>query len=267
MAVVVGTGSASAIANGTLASAGQDPFAVKLAMTHIARPDGTFYDSACSAALISPTWIITAGHCFHDVNRTPVSGPVPYATSATLNTVDLTKSPGEVRNVTYVRQSSSNDIALAKLSAPVTDVRPLGLSTTAPRKGALLTVAGWGATSSVNPTPSTRLFTGVVKASAVRSTTLDVVGYFPAPDTSACLYDSGAPYFTPRPGVSRCWSRRKATDRTAPTPPRKPPPASTSTPAGSKPSSTTSPDPLRRRAAGCAPTHPTLYRRRRTAAG
>ncbi len=42
----------------------------------------------------------------------------------------------------------------------------------------------------------------MVKVSAVRSTTLDVVGYFPAPDTSACLYDSGAPYFTtPTGGV------------------------------------------------------------------
>lgn len=202
MAVVVGTGSAAAIANGTLASAGQDPFAVKLTMTNIPRPDGTFYDSACSAALISPTWIITAGHCFHDANRTPVSGSVPYATSATLNTVDVNKSPGEVRSVTYVRQSASNDIAVAELSAPVTDVPPLGLSTSAPRKGTLLTMAGWGATSSVNPTPSTQLFTGVVKAIAVRSTTLDVVGYSPAPDTSACLYDSGAPYFTtPAGGV------------------------------------------------------------------
>ena len=202
MAVVFGTGSASAIANGTLASAGQDPFAVKLTMTNIPRPDGTVYDSACSAALISPTWIITAGHCFHDVNRTPASGPVPYPTSATLNTVDVNKSPGEVRGVTYVRQSPSNDIAVARLSAPVTDVHPLGLSTTAPRKGSLLTMAGWGATSSVNPTPSIQLSTGVVKVSAVRSTTLDVVGYFPAPDTSACLYDSGAPYFTtPTGGV------------------------------------------------------------------
>lgn len=202
LAVVVGTGSASAIANGSLAHAGQDPFAVKLTMTHIPRPDGTFYDSACSAALISATWIITAGHCFHDVNRTPISGPVPYATTATMNTVDLSQTPGEVRTVTYVQQSSRNDIALAKLSEPVTDVSPLRLSKTAPRTGTLLTLAGWGATSSINPTPSTQLYTGVVKTRAVKSTTLDVVGYSPAPNTSACMYDSGAPYFTtPTGGV------------------------------------------------------------------
>jgi secreted trypsin-like serine protease len=195
-AAVVGAAPATAVAHGTFASPGQDPFAVKLTMTHIPRPDGTFYDSACSGALISPTWIMTAGHCFHDVNRNPVSGPVPYATTATLNTVDLSQSPGEVRDVTYVQQASGTDIALARLSAPIADVAPLGLSKTRPASGSLLTIAGWGATSSFNPTPATRLSTGQVKIRTVKSTTVTVAGYYPAADTSACLYDSGAPYFT-----------------------------------------------------------------------
>ena len=42
---------------------------VQLMMT-----DGTKYNSYCSGALISKQWIITAGHCFHDVNRNRVSG-------------------------------------------------------------------------------------------------------------------------------------------------------------------------------------------------
>jgi secreted trypsin-like serine protease len=197
----LGAAPASAVAHGTLASPGQDPFAVKLTMTHIPRPDGTFYDSACSAALISPTWIITAGHCFHDVNRNPVSGATPYATTATLNTVDLSQSPGEVRNVTWVQQASNTDIALAKLSAPVSDVKPLGLGKARPSAGSLLTLAGWGATSSINPTPATQLSLGVVKISSVRSTTISVVGYSPYRDTSACLYDSGAPYFSTPAGA------------------------------------------------------------------
>ena len=195
-AAVVGATPASAVANGSLALPGQYPFAAKLTMTGIPRLDGTFYDSACSAALVAPNWIITAGHCFHDINRNPISGPVPYVTTATLNTVDLSQSPGEVRNVTDVKQSGKTDIALARLSEPITDVTPLGLSKVRPRTGALLAIAGWGATSSVNPTPATQLSTGLVRIRNVKSTTVTVGGYYPAADTSACLYDSGAPYFT-----------------------------------------------------------------------
>jgi secreted trypsin-like serine protease len=216
--VVLGATPAAAVADGTLVSLGQYPFAVRLTMTHIPRPDGTFYNSACSAALISPTWIITAGHCFHDINRVPVSGPVPYATTATLNTVAagqrarpgngvdlvdlLSPAPGENRDIVDVRQAGTTDIALARLSAPVTNVAPLGLSDTAPAAGDVLTIAGWGATSSIVPTPSTRLSIGQVKIQTVNPTTIAVVGTYPAADTSACLYDSGAPYFTTPVGAA-----------------------------------------------------------------
>ena len=198
----LGVSPAEAVAHGTLATPGQDPFAVRLTMTNIPRPDGTRYSSACSGALISRTWIITAGHCFHDVNRARVSGATPYPTRATLKTVNVSTSPGESRSIIAVRQSGWHDIALAQLSAPVTDVSPLALSTSTPANGQLLTLAGWGATSSVNPTPSTRLSTGVVKISSVATSTVLVVGYAPAKDTSACLYDSGAPYFRTAAGVA-----------------------------------------------------------------
>ncbi|MDT4926867.1 MAG: hypothetical protein QOG01_4580 [Pseudonocardiales bacterium] len=196
LAGLVHAAPALAVANGTAAAAGQDPFAVRLVMTHIPRPDGTYYDSACSAALISPTWIITAGHCFHDVNRNRVSGPVPYPTTATLNTNDLSRSAGEVRSIVSVQQSRSTDVALAKLSSPITDVTPLALSRTKPSTGMIVTLAGWGATSSVNPAPSNTLNLGQMKISSVKNSVVSVVGYSPSTSTSACLYDSGAPYFT-----------------------------------------------------------------------
>jgi secreted trypsin-like serine protease len=201
--LVAAASPAAAVAHGTPASPGQYPFAVELTMTGIPRADGTTYSSACSAALISPTWIITAGHCFHDVARNRVSGPTPYATTATLNTVDIARNPGESRRVVYVRQSATNDIALAQLSAPVTDVAPLRLPTTKPAVGQLLTLAGWGATSSTNPAPSSQLRTGVVRVTSVGSSTVLVTGYSPSRDTSACLYDSGAPYLRSVSGVLR----------------------------------------------------------------
>lgn len=194
---------ASAVANGSDVPAGQFQFAAKLTMTNIPKPDGTRYNSACSGALIAAKWIITAGHCFHDVARNRVSGPTPYPTTATLNTVDVTTNPGETRRVVAVRQSSSTDIALAQLSAPVPDVAPLRLPAGAPAAGQLLTLAGWGATSSTFPTPSDQLRTGVVRVTSVGSASVLVTGWSPARDTSACLYDSGAPYLRSVSGVLR----------------------------------------------------------------
>jgi secreted trypsin-like serine protease len=198
-ALVLGvTSSASAVANGLPAQPGQYQFSVKLTMTDIPRPDGTLYDSACSAALITDQWIITAGHCFHDVNRNPVSGPVPYATTATLGVVDLADPGAEIVDVVSVLQAPGSDIALAKLARPVTDMPTLALSQSKPKKGEILRLAGWGALNSTDPVPSTHLMTGQVKVSSVKTGTAGVRGYAPSPDTSACPYDSGAPYFLER---------------------------------------------------------------------
>jgi secreted trypsin-like serine protease len=190
---------ALAIADGTPVPEGQYRFAVKLTMTDIPRPDGTTYNSACSAALIAPSWIITAGHCFHDVNRVRVSGPVPYATTATVGRTDLSDTNGAVVDVVSVVQAANADIALAKLAQPVYGVPVLQLSRTAPTIGETLRITGWGADNDVNPVPATHLATGEVQISSVTDDYVGVHGYQPHPDTSACVYDSGAPYFLERP--------------------------------------------------------------------
>jgi hypothetical protein len=193
--VIAAASPAGAVAHGTLASPGQHTFAVKLTMTAIPRADGTTYDSACSAALVSPTWIITAGHCFHDVNRNPVSGPVPYTTTATIGRTDDADTTGHVVSVIEDYQSPTNDIAIAKLAQPVTDVAPLSPGPAAPTTGETLRLTGWGALNDVNPVPATHLQTGQFTVVAVSDTVVGVVGYRPQSNTSPCLDDSGAPYF------------------------------------------------------------------------
>ncbi|HWD05111.1 MAG TPA: trypsin-like serine protease [Amycolatopsis sp.] len=186
---------ASAVANGADVPHGKFQFAAKLTMTDIPRPDGTKYDSGCSGALVAPQWILTAGHCFHDVNRVPVSGPVPYPTSVLLGTTVQDGHRGVTRAVTEVAQAGTNDVALAKLDRPVYGVAPLKVSHATPAAGQELTLAGWGSLSAVDAKPSTKLQQGTFAIGEITATTLGVHGVAPAADTSACLYDSGAPYF------------------------------------------------------------------------
>jgi secreted trypsin-like serine protease len=188
---LVPTTPAGAVANGSAAPAGRYRFAVRLTMTDIPRPDGTRYNSGCSAALLSAWWIITAGHCFHDQQRNPVSGAVPYETTAT---IDGAVKDAAVK-VVSVQQAPAGDVALAKLATPVYDVLPLRVSDKAPRAGDVLRIAGWGKLVATDPAPAAHLQTGQFKVSSVAAGTVGVKGYRPAADTSACDDDSGAPYF------------------------------------------------------------------------
>jgi secreted trypsin-like serine protease len=197
-AVVAGValaGPANAVANGVPAQPGQYPFNVKLVFTNIPQADGTFYNSGCSGALIAPQWVIAAGHCFHDVNRNPVSGPVPYTGVATIGGVDDADPANQTVAVVEDYQSPTNDIAIAKLASAVTGIQPIALATGKPKKNEIVRIAGWGGLDSIDPAMATHLQTGQMKVTQVSSGYVGVVGYQPQSTTSACPHDSGAPYF------------------------------------------------------------------------
>src|SRR5205814_775815 len=98
----------------------------------------------------------TAGHCFHDVDRNRVSGPVPYPTMATIGRTIVSGTGGHDVSVVWVQQSPSTDIALGELASPVTDVTPLALSTRTPKVGEVLRITGGRRCSRVGRRPGRR---------------------------------------------------------------------------------------------------------------
>jgi hypothetical protein len=194
---VVFAPSAGAVADGQDVADGKYGFAAALSMPLITRPDGSTYSSACSGALISPRWAITAGHCLHDGARNRISGPPRYEVLVTVGRATLSGTGGSTRHVVEVRQSTTEDVALIRLDQPVHNVVPIALSWRTPRSGDVLRLTGWGsadAEADLSHRPD-RLQTGLVQVASITQNDVFVHGLAPHPTTSACPYDSGAPYF------------------------------------------------------------------------
>lgn len=194
--------SASAVARGEDVAEGSYRFSTQLTMTGIPTADGGKRNSACSGGLIAPEWIITAGHCFRDAAGVRVDRPVADSTVATLGRATIADGSGERRDVVEVKQYAGGDIAVARLSGPITGIEPLRIADSAPEVGDVVRITGWGADTGTNPAPSTQLRTGQFTVTTVEDAVVTVSGLAPASDTSACAYDSGAPYFTETDNVT-----------------------------------------------------------------
>ncbi|WP_153040427.1 trypsin-like serine protease, partial [Actinoplanes sp. TFC3] len=137
---------AQAIANGQDADSGRYRFAVLLTMTGLPTAGHGTRNSSCSGALVSPRWVITAGHCFRTADDRRVSRLVAQRTTATIGRADLDSTEGHEIDIVSVRQSETTDVAMAELKTPVTDITPLALGTEPPTPGDILRLTGYGLT-------------------------------------------------------------------------------------------------------------------------
>ena len=194
--VAGGAGRADAVAHGETVPDGRYAFAVKITDLGIPVLGDRTRDSSCSGGLISPHWVLTAGHCFRDAHDVRVSRPVARKTIATVGRADLDGGGGHDVRVIAVRQNRAVDVALAKLDTAITDVTPLRVGRAAPRVGQRVRLTGYGFTTATATTAPHRLHAGTFRIVSVAQTEIGMSGVRPARNTSPCPHDSGGPYFT-----------------------------------------------------------------------
>ncbi|BFU45358.1 trypsin-like serine protease [Krasilnikovia sp. MM14-A1004] len=180
-AVFLSGGTASAVSAAQDVPDGSLPFVAKVTV-------GDQFQS-CTGTLVDTRWIMTAKSCFAD-GAAPVSAGVPTRpATVVLGRADLTRTTGHRLSVVSLVPHPDRNIVLAELSAAVTDIAPVPLSTSAPRDGESLRVAGYGRTGT-EWIPD-RMHSGVFTVGAVSA------GGFAVDSASTgatlCKGDAGAP--------------------------------------------------------------------------
>lgn len=140
------------ILGGTDAGAGAYPWMVTIAYND----SGSLFDNQfCGGALIAPTWVLTAAHCVEGETRDSID---IWVGVHDLDSTGGAVNPGVaeiIRHPNYRADQFDNlfsDVALIRLSSPVTGVAPVELASTASNNtvGSSVRVIGWGALDDSN---------------------------------------------------------------------------------------------------------------------
>jgi V8-like Glu-specific endopeptidase len=185
------------IVGGTVATPGRYRWTVSLQFN----PSRHF----CGGTLVSPQWVVTAGHCCKDLTIGRLVLGVQDLSSA--NKVTRT-AKRVIVHPSYNSMTLTNDICLVELNAPVSGVPAIKLALARNRSGTMAVCVGWGTTRFDQNAPTQTIMRQVMLPLVSYGTCTAKGAYAPfsihssnlcagyaAGGKDSCQGDSGGPLF------------------------------------------------------------------------